>query len=106
MMKLIAMSVVAAVVALGAAPVVGQTAGALAEARERVRSAMACCGHDVRPRRQIVNLAPADLPKAQPVTIDLPNDHLGYAITWYGLAVVLLVIYIMSSLSKPEAAEP
>lgn len=49
---------------------------------------------------------PADLPKAQPVTIDLPNDHLGYAITWYGLAVVLLVIYIMSSLSKPEAAEP
>ena len=48
----------------------------------------------------------ADLPKAQPVTIDLPNDHLGYAITWYGLAVVLLVIYIMSSLSKPEPLAP
>ena len=46
--------------------VVGQTAGALAEARERVRSAMACCGHDIRPRRQIVNLAPADQRKDSP----------------------------------------
>jgi magnesium chelatase family protein len=46
--------------------VVGQTAGALAEARERVRSAIACCGHEVRPRRQIVNLAPADRRKDSP----------------------------------------
>lgn len=46
--------------------VVGQTTGALSEARERVRSAMACCGHDVRPRRQIVNLAPADRRKDSP----------------------------------------
>jgi magnesium chelatase family protein len=46
--------------------VVGQTAGALAEARERVRSAIACCGHEVRPRRQIVNLAPTDRRKDSP----------------------------------------
>jgi surfeit locus 1 family protein len=26
-----------------------------------------------------------------------PNDHLGYAITWYGLAVALLVIFIVYS---------
>jgi magnesium chelatase family protein len=46
--------------------VVGQTAGGLAEARERVRSAIACCGHDIRPRRQVVNLAPADRRKDSP----------------------------------------
>lgn len=46
--------------------VVGQTVGALTEARERVRSAIACCGHEVRPRRQIVNLAPADRRKDSP----------------------------------------
>ncbi len=46
--------------------VVGQTTGALAEARERVRSALAHCGHDIRPRRQIVNLAPADQRKDSP----------------------------------------
>ena len=34
---------------------------------------------------------PAGLPKAEPVSIDFPNDHLSYAITWYGLALVLLV---------------
>lgn len=46
--------------------VVGQTAGALNEARERVRSALAHCGHDIRPRRQVVNLAPAALRKDSP----------------------------------------
>jgi surfeit locus 1 family protein len=27
-------------------------------------------------------------PVPQPVTVDLPNDHLGYAVTWGGLALV------------------
>jgi surfeit locus 1 family protein len=27
-------------------------------------------------------------PLPQPVTPNLPNDHLGYAITWFGLAAV------------------
>ena len=40
---------------------------------------------------------PAGLPRAEPVLIDFPNDHLSYALTWYGLAVVLLVIYILFS---------
>lgn len=31
-------------------------------------------------------------PRPSPVTVDLPNDHLGYAITWYGLAAVWLVM--------------
>ncbi len=46
--------------------VVGQTAGALSEARERVRSALAHCGQEIRPRRQVVNLAPADRRKDSP----------------------------------------
>jgi magnesium chelatase family protein len=46
--------------------VVGQTAGALSEARERVRSALAYCGQEIRPRRQVVNLAPADRRKKSP----------------------------------------
>lgn len=46
--------------------VVGQTSGALSEARERVRSALAHCGQELRPRRQVVNLAPADRRKDSP----------------------------------------
>ncbi|TPV93156.1 MAG: YifB family Mg chelatase-like AAA ATPase [Myxococcales bacterium FL481] len=45
---------------------VGQTTGALNEARERVKTALGHCGHEIRPRRQIVNLAPADRRKDSP----------------------------------------
>lgn len=46
--------------------IVGQAKGALNEARERVRSAISHCGHDVRSRKQVVNLAPAQLRKDSP----------------------------------------
>lgn len=46
--------------------VVGRALGAVGETRERVRSALAHCGHDIRPRRQVVNLAPADRRKDSP----------------------------------------
>lgn len=49
---------------------------------------------------------PAELPNAKPVSIDFPNDHLNYAITWYGLALVLLVIYILFSSTKPGSRQP
>jgi surfeit locus 1 family protein len=49
---------------------------------------------------------PAGLPKAEPVAVTFPNDHLSYAITWYGLALVLLAIYILFSSSKPGARQP
>ena len=48
----------------------------------------------------------AGLPKAETVSIDFPNDHLSYAITWYGLALVLLVIYILFSSTKPGIRQP
>lgn len=44
---------------------------------------------------------PEGLPKAERVSLDFPNDHLSYAITWYGLALVLVVIYILFSSTKP-----
>ena len=43
--------------------VVGQASGAVTEARERVKSALRHCGHEVPARRQTVNLAPAELRK-------------------------------------------
>ncbi len=46
--------------------VVGQVSGALDEARERVRTALGHCGHPIPPRKQIVNLAPADQRKDSP----------------------------------------
>lgn len=46
--------------------IVGRASGAVSEARERVRSALAHCGHELRPRKQVVNLAPADLRKDSP----------------------------------------
>lgn len=49
---------------------------------------------------------PAGLPKAEPVSIEFPNDHLSYALTWYGLALALLVIYILFSSSKPGTGQP
>jgi surfeit locus 1 family protein len=33
------------------------------------------------------------VPVPQPMAVTLPNNHLGYAITWYGLAGALVVIY-------------
>jgi surfeit locus 1 family protein len=38
---------------------------------------------------------PGGLPRGRRYRVALPNDHLGYAITWYALAVALLVIYIL-----------
>ncbi|KIG17116.1 MG(2+) CHELATASE FAMILY PROTEIN / ComM-related protein [Enhygromyxa salina] len=46
--------------------IVGQVSGALNEARERVRAALSHCGQPVPPRKQIVNLAPAEQRKDSP----------------------------------------
>lgn len=47
----------------------------------------------------------ADVPGSYPVghqwRLDIRNDHLEYAITWYSLAVALLVIYILYHRRKP-----
>jgi surfeit locus 1 family protein len=52
---------------------------------------------------------PADNPGGLPIggqtKVNLPNDHLQYAITWYALAVALAVIYVLYH-RKPRSAGP
>jgi len=48
-----------------------------------------------------------DIPGLTPWPVDttgIPNDHLGYAITWYGLAVIWLVMtgFLVYRMRKPE----
>ena len=38
---------------------------------------------------------PGGLPVGGQTVIDPPNDHLRYALTWFGLAAALIVIYIV-----------
>ncbi len=40
---------------------------------------------------------PGGLPLGGQTRVELPNDHLQYAITWYGLAVALVAVYIAFS---------
>lgn len=43
-------------------------------------------------------------PIADPPALTITNDHLGYALTWYGLAIGLSVIYLL--LGRARAKEP
>ncbi len=44
---------------------------------------------------------PGGFPIGGQTRIDLPNDHLQYAITWYALAVALAVIYVLWHRRRP-----
>lgn len=44
---------------------------------------------------------PGGFPIGGQTRIDLPNDHLQYAITWYALAVALAVIYVLWHRRQP-----
>jgi surfeit locus 1 family protein len=46
---------------------------------------------------------PGGYPIGGQTRIELPNNHLGYALTWYGLALALLVIYSLSVWRKGSA---
>ncbi len=37
---------------------------------------------------------PGGLPQGGETVVDLPNNHLGYAITWYGLALGLALVFV------------
>ena len=47
---------------------------------------------------------PGGLPKPGPLTVNLRNPHLQYALTWYGLAVVLIVVFLSFVTSRRRAA--
>jgi len=49
---------------------------------------------------------PGGLPIGRAPGVELANNHLGYALTWYALAFVLLVIYLLhQSQSEPDGGE-
>ncbi|MBV8824422.1 MAG: SURF1 family protein [Bradyrhizobiaceae bacterium] len=47
---------------------------------------------------------PGGLPQPGKITVNLPNNHLQYAITWFGLAVVLAAVFI--SFVRSRRREP
>lgn len=51
---------------------------------------------------QLLPGSPGATPQAAAPMINLPNNHLGYAITWYGLALALLVIYVVFSSERTD----
>ena len=60
--------------------------------------------------RFFLEAGPAKNPGGYPIggqtRIDLPNDHLQYAFTWFCLAVALLIIYILYHRRPAGGAEP
>jgi surfeit locus 1 family protein len=50
--------------------------------------------------------APGGLPKVGPLKPSLPNNHLQYAVTWYGLALVVLISGIVFVRARRRDAAP
>lgn len=46
--------------------------------------------------------APGELPVGGQTRLHIPNNHLQYVLTWYGLAAVLLVIYVTHQWRRPD----
>ena len=44
---------------------------------------------------------PGSVPQGDQAVFDPPNHHLQYALTWYGLAGVALVIYVLLLVHRP-----
>jgi surfeit locus 1 family protein len=63
-------------------------------------------GKDVAPF--FVEAERADVPGGWPLggqtRVDLPNNHLQYAITWFGIALCLVVVYVVYVLGRLKAA--
>ena len=45
---------------------------------------------------------PGGFPVGRRIGVEIGNRHLGYALTWYGLAFVLAVIYAIFSWRREE----
>ena len=48
---------------------------------------------------------PGGLPKPGRVKVNLPNNHLQYAITWFGLAIVLLAVFAVWALGRRRESQ-
>jgi cytochrome oxidase assembly protein ShyY1 len=45
---------------------------------------------------------PGGVPKPGPLTVKLRNDHFGYAMTWFGLAAVLAIMFGVWTVSRAQ----
>jgi surfeit locus 1 family protein len=54
---------------------------------------------------QIGPTPPGGLPAPRPSRLELPNRHLEYALTWWGLALTLLAVYIAFVISRLRGSE-
>ncbi|WP_062011246.1 SURF1 family protein [Aureimonas sp. AU4] len=50
--------------------------------------------------------APGGYPVGGTTVVDIPNNHLQYAITWFGLAAVLAAMLLYAAIRKAPAAGP
>ena len=46
---------------------------------------------------------PGGLPRPAQLTVNLPNNHLQYAITWYVLAVTMVAMFTLLAVSQRSA---
>lgn len=69
--------------------------------------AMARALHADRPAPAFLMLEspapPSGEPRPAPVPLNIPNNHLGYAITWFGLAAALVGVYLAMLLRKRQS---
>jgi surfeit locus 1 family protein len=49
-------------------------------------------------------LPPGGLPKGGVTRIALPNRHLEYAVTWYGIALTLVGVYLVFAINRLRAS--
>jgi surfeit locus 1 family protein len=54
-------------------------------------------------RRLGLDLAPAVLETEIPERVELADNHLQYALTWFALAAALAAIYVLSQSRRPPA---
>jgi surfeit locus 1 family protein len=50
---------------------------------------------------------PGGLPQPGKIVVRLPNNHMQYAVTWFGLAIVLVVVFITWAFhsGRPDTGE-
>jgi surfeit locus 1 family protein len=46
--------------------------------------------------------APGGLPSVAPLQVNLPNNHLQYAITWFGLSLALAAVFLIWAFRRPR----
>lgn len=55
---------------------------------------------------QEIPVPPGGLPRPGKLVVRLPDNHLQYAVTWYGLAIVLAVVFVAWARSSRRSPQP